>query len=104
MALHGQHPRRGFLKDPRIRSKFQNFLAGATTRRNVPGLDLNRAGQGVNAILGRQTFRAAARPQVNQGGRIQQFHRNRSNEQGGLAKPSTPNPLFKFATPRRPTR
>jgi hypothetical protein len=95
--------RRGFLKDPRLRSKFHNFLAGATTRRSVPGLDLNRAGQGVNAILGRQTHRTAGRPRVNTGGRVQQFHRNRSNEQGGLARPSAPQP-FRFATPTKPTR
>ena len=93
--------RNGFLKDPRFRSSFNNFLQGAQARRNVRGIDLNRGQQALSAVQGRHTHRNTLRPRTGTGQRLQNFLRNRSNEQGGTGTPSRPSIPVRPATPRR---
>lgn len=82
---------KGLLRDPRLRSKYKDFLSSqGSAPYNPPGLDYNRGNQAVNAVQGQGTFRTANRPRFGGGDRLQQFIRNRSNEQPGLAKPAQP--------------
>jgi len=82
--------RRGFMKDPRLRSTYQRLLSGRQGgRRPVAGQDPNRAMQAVNATQGAQTQRASSGYRSDgPGQRMQNFHRNRSNEQGGIGRPA----------------
>ena len=92
--------RKGVMKHPALRGRYQQAIAAARARRSQPGQDAARAVQGLNAQRGTQTHRTTQRPRFNIGQRHQQVRRNRSNEQGGLARPATPHSA-RFATPHR---
>lgn len=92
---------RGFLKDPRLRSKYRDFIMSrGSSPSNPPGLDYNRGQQSVNAVQGVGTHQTTSRPRLGGGDRLQQFVRNRTAEQGGIPKPAAPASV-QFARPRR---
>jgi len=77
------------LGDARLRGNFNKWLDKQSVQRyNTPGLDHNRAGQGVNATQGWKNF--AQRPRQDVGKHYQNFFRNRSNEQAGMPTPAKP--------------
>jgi hypothetical protein len=79
----------GFLKDPRLRSRFIDFLGSRRKQaRNLPGVDYNRPYQTTNAAQGRSPY--AQRTNYNLGQQLQQQVRDRANEQGGIGVPSRP--------------
>jgi hypothetical protein len=93
--------KRGFMKDPRLRSKYREFLESrGSAPYNPPGLDRNRGAQAVNAVQGRGTYQTTERPRYGGGDRLQQFLRNRSTEQAGLPRPAAPASV-QYARPRR---
>lgn len=84
--------RGGVFRDPRLRGRYQEWLASqGTAPYNAPGQDYNRSQQGVNAMQGRQYHTAARRPVYSIGQRLQQSVRNRPNEQAGMPKPAAPS-------------
>ena len=87
--MNKQNTSGGFLRDPRMRGAYKEFLAGRGRERvNPPGVDYNRSQQGANAVQGRQYHKAVRKPLVMPGGGVQNAIRNRSTEQSGTQAPA----------------
>lgn len=83
---------RSFMRDPRIQSTFQQMLKRKPQAQapQPKGVDHARAQQGVNAVKGAWTHRNAQRPKKLMNTLMQNYYRNRSNEQAGVGTPAAP--------------